>query len=216
MSSGPARGLSGMTSLTLTTFLSLDGVMQAPGGPDEDTSGGFGLGGWLVPYADADMGAFMSECFELADGFVLGRRTYEIFAAHWPRVTDPDDPIASRLNTLPKYVASTSLRSADWYNTTVLREDAVEQIAALKKQPEGELQIHGSGGLARSLMARDLIDELRLLIYPVVLGTGKRLFADGALPTAMELANSRTTGTGVAIHTYKWAGRPAYGTFELG
>ena len=204
-----------MTSLTLTTFLSLDGVMQAPGGPNEDPSGGFGLGGWLVPYADADMGTFMAETFAKGEAFVLGRRTYEIFAAHWPRVTDPDDPIASRLNNLPKYVASTTLDKADWHNTTVLGEDVVRRVAALKQQTSGELQIHGSGALAQSLMAHDLIDEYRLLIYPVVLGTGRRLFADGAPPTALELTRSTTTSTGVAIHTYKWAGRPTYGTFEL-
>lgn len=204
-----------MTSLTLTTFLSLDGVMQAPGGPDEDTSGGFGMGGWLVPYADADMVTFMEETFARVEAFVLGRRTYEIFAAHWPRVTDPDDPIASRLNNLPKYVASTTMDRADWHNTTVLGEDVVRRVAALKQQMSGELQIHGSGVLAQSLMAHDLIDEYRLLIYPVVLGAGKRLFADGAPPTALELTRSMTTSTGVAIHTYKWLGRPTYGTFEL-
>jgi len=205
-----------MATITLTTFLSLDGVMQAPGGPTEDPSNGFEQGGWLVPYADEDMERFMAGVFDNADGFLLGRRTYEIFAAYWPRVTDENDPIASRLNALPKYVASTTLDKAEWNNSTVISGNVVEEVAALKQQPGRELQIHGSGALAQSLMAHDLIDEYRLLIYPVVLGNGKRLFADGALPTALELVDSKTTGTGVNILTYRPAGRPTYGTFEVG
>lgn len=203
-----------MAKLTLTAFTTLDGVVQAPGGPDEDRDGGFEHGGWLVPYADEDTGRFMGEVFRAATGFVLGRRTYQIFAAYWPRVTDGDDPIASGLNTLPKYVASRTLERADWAGSTVLAGDAPQEIAALKERLEGELQIHGSGTLARSLMAHGLIDEYRLLVHPVLLGTGKRLFADGAVPTALELTGSRTTGTGVAIHTYRAAGRPGYGVFE--
>lgn len=205
-----------MTTLTLTTFVSLDGVMQAPGGPTEDTSGGFEQGGWVVPYVDADMGAFISRTFAAADGFVLGRRTYEIFAAYWPGVTDPDDPVATKLNTLPKYVASTTLKTAEWHNSTLLSGDVPQQIAELKKQQEdGELQIHGSGALAQSLMRHDLIDVFRLLTYPVVLGNGRRLFPEGALPTALKLKDSTTTGTGIAIHTYEWGGRPEYGSMEL-
>ncbi|OEU86759.1 deaminase [Streptomyces abyssalis] len=205
-----------MTSLTLTTFVSLDGVMQAPGGPSEDPSGGFEQGGWVVPYVDADMGDFISNTFMGAGGFVLGRRTYEIFAAYWPGVTDPDDPVATKLNTLPKYVASTTLKTAEWNNTNLLSGNVPEQVQELKKQHEGgELQIHGSGTLARSLMAHDLIDVFRLLVYPVVLGNGMRLFADDALPTAMKLTDSTTTGTGIAIHTYEWSGRPEYGSIGL-
>ncbi|WP_314174903.1 dihydrofolate reductase family protein [Streptomyces winkii] len=205
-----------MTTLTLTTFVSLDGVMQAPGGPREDTSGDFEQGGWVVPYVDADMGSFMSKTIADADGFVLGRRTYEIFAAHWPAVTDPDDPVATKLNTLPKYVASTTLKTADWHNTTLLSGNIPHQVAELKKQHHGtELQIHGSGILAQTLMAHDLIDEFRLLIYPVVLGGGRRLFTEGSLPTALRLRDSTNTGTGIAIHTYTWEGRPQYGSIEL-
>ncbi|OEV08077.1 MULTISPECIES: dihydrofolate reductase family protein [Streptomyces] len=204
-----------MTTLTLTSFLTLDGVMQAPGGPTEDTSGGFEQGGWVVPYADADMGAFVARTIGAAEGFLLGRRTYEIFAGHWPAVTDPDDPVAAKLNTLPKYVASRTLSSVEWHNSTLLAGDVPEQVAELKKRPGGELQIHGSGALARSLMEHDLIDVYRLLVYPVVLGNGRRLFADGALPTALKLTDSTTTGTGIAIHTYEWEGRPEYGSMEL-
>ncbi len=204
-----------MAKLTLTEFLTLDGVVQAPGGPDEDRDGGFEHGGWLVPYADEDMGRFMDEVFRTVDGFLLGRRTYQIFAAHWPHVTDEDDPIATKLNALPKYVASRTLEKVEWHNSTLLGGDAAREVAALKERLEGELQIHGSGTLARSLMAHGLIDEYRLLVYPVLLGGGKRLFDDGAVPTALELTDSRTTGTGVAIHTYRAAGRPRYGSFAL-
>jgi dihydrofolate reductase len=204
-----------MAKVTLTEFLTLDGVVQAPGGPDEDRDGGFEHGGWVVPYADEDMGRFVDEVFRSADGFLLGRRTYQIFAAHWPRVTDGDDPVAARLNSLPKYVASRTLDRVGWHNSTLLKGDAVREVAALAQRLEGELQIHGSGTLARSLMAHGLVDEYRLLVFPVLLGGGKRLFDGGAVPTALELTGSRTTAAGVAIHTYRAAGRPRYGSFEL-
>lgn len=204
-----------MAQLSITTFVTLDGVMQAPGGPNEDTSDGFDLGGWSVPYGDEDFGRFINEVFDRAGAFLLGRRTYEIFAGYWPKVTDPADPVASRLNTLPKYVASTTLDKADWEGTTVIGGDLVKEVAAIKERTDGELQIHGSGGLAQSLMKHDLIDTLNLLVFPVVLGKGRRLFAEGAVPTAFRHAGSRTTGAGVAIHTYELAGRPEYGTNEL-
>ncbi|MEU4497134.1 dihydrofolate reductase family protein [Streptomyces sp. NBC_00210] len=203
-----------MAQLSITTFVTLDGVMQAPGGPNEDTSGGFGLGGWSVPYGDDDFGRFMTEVFERAGAFLLGRRTYEIFAGYWPKVTDPDDPIASRLNSLPKYVASNKLKKADWEGSTVIDGDLAEEITALKERTNGELQVHGSGALAHFLMAHDLIDIYNLLIFPVVLGTGRRLFASGAVPTAFRHTSARTTPAGVAIHTYELAGRPEYGTYE--
>ncbi|WP_406384880.1 dihydrofolate reductase family protein [Streptomyces sp. NBC_01618] len=205
-----------MAKLTLTTFLTLDGVMQAPGTPDEDTSGGFEYGGWLVPFADEGMNQFMTEVFDRVAAFLLGRRTYDIFAAHWPRVTDPGDPVASRLNTYPKYVVSTTLEKPDWQHTTVVATDVVAEVARIKERTEGgELQIHGSGALARYLMAHDLIDEYNLLFYPVVLGRGRRLFPDGGLPTAFEQIEARTTPNGISIHTYRPTGRARFGSFAL-
>ncbi len=141
--------------LTLTTFLSLDGVMQAPGGPDEDRSGNFRHGGWLVPYADADMGRIIDDTFAATDAFLLGRKTYEIFAAHWPRVTDPADPVATALNRLPKYVVSRTLDKAEWHNSTMIRGDVPKQVAELKRRHEREILIQGSSELAQTLLAND-------------------------------------------------------------
>lgn len=201
--------------LIVGTFLTLDGVMQAPGGPDEDRSSGFDHGGWLVPYADDDMGRFMDESISAADAFLLGRKTYEIFAAYWPHITDEADPIASRLNNLPKYVASRTLDDVAWNNSTLIKGDVAEEVAKLKREAGGELQVHGSGDLAQTLMRHDLVDEYRLLFYPIVLGSGKRLFGDGALPAALRLVDSKTTSTGVAIHTFERTGKPEYGSFAL-
>jgi dihydrofolate reductase len=202
--------------LIITTFLTVDGVMQAPGAPDEDRSGGFAHGGWMVPYADEDLGRIVTAWIEQAGAFLLGRGTYEIFAAHWPRVTDPQDTIARALNTLPKYVASTTLKSAEWHNTTVLRGDVVEAVRALKREEgTGELQVHGSPGLAQTLIANDLVDEYRLWVHPVVLGSGKRLFGTGAVPAALKLTATQTTSTGVVVHTYERAGALRYGAFSV-
>jgi dihydrofolate reductase len=202
--------------VTLTTFLSVDGIMQGPGGPEEDRSGGFDRGGWLVPHFDEDTGRFIMEVFDKADAFLLGRRTYDIFAAFWPKVTDPGDPVASGLNTLPKYVASTTLSSADWHNTTIIKGDLAAEVARLKEQPGRELQVHGSGTLARTLIDNDLVDEFRLLIFPVIVGAGRRLFADAGVATGLRLVDSRTTGSGTAIHVYERTGRPEFGQVELG
>ncbi|MEU2116074.1 dihydrofolate reductase family protein [Streptomyces sp. NPDC016459] len=202
-----------MATLSLTQFLTLDGVHQAPGGPDEDPSGGFEHGGWSVPYGDEDFGRFVEEVFVRPAAFLLGRRTYEIFAGYWPKQTDPADPVASKLNALPKYVATSTLDSADWAGTTLLRGDVVKEVAALKERTDGEIQMHGSAGLARTLLDHDLIDTLHLLVFPVILGTGRRLFSDGVHPAAFRHAAARTTGSGIAIHTYELAGRPAYGSY---
>lgn len=208
-----SRKATAMATLSLTQFLTLDGVYQAPGGPDEDRSGGFAHGGWSVPFGDETFLRRVEEIFTRPTAFLLGRRTYDIFAGYWPKHDDPADPVASKLNALPKYVVTTTLDSADWNATTLLRGDAVEEVTALKERLDGEIQMHGSGGLARTLLAHDLIDTLHLHVFPVVLGTGFRLFAEGARPTAFRLTESAVTGTGVALHTYERAGRPTYGSY---
>jgi dihydrofolate reductase len=204
-----------MMRLTVHTFLTLDGVMQAPGGPDEDPDGGFSHGGWAFPYDDEAFGAAMTGWFAHASAFLLGRRTYQIFSGYWPRVTDPGDPIAGKLNALPKYVASTTLASVDWSNSALLGGDLAAEVVKLKEQPGDELQVHGSGGLAQTLIEHDLIDEYRLLIYPVHLGSGKKLFRDGARPAALRLTSATTTSTGVIIATYQPAGPVGHGSYAL-
>lgn len=204
-----------MGTLTLTTFVTLDGVYQAPGGPKEDPRDGFVQGGWSVPYGDEDFGRFVNEVFERVDAFLLGRRTYNIFASYWPKVTDPADPVASRLNALPKYVVSAGLKDPEWAGTTVLSGDLGKEVTALKERTDREVQVHGSGALAQSLLALDLVDKVHLLTFPVVLGAGRRLFTEGAVPTAFRHAGGRTTAAGVSIQTYEFAGRPKYGTYEL-
>ena len=201
--------------LTVTTFLTLDGVMQAPGGPEEDRSDGFEHGGWSFPYADEDFGRLVTGWFAEADAFLLGRRTYEIFAAFWPRVTEEADPVASRLNTLPKYVASRTLRSLSWQGAEPLDGEVPDAVARLKAQPGRELQVHGSGELLQTLMANDLVDEYRLFVYPVVVGSGRRLFREGGTPRSLELAESTTTSAGVVVATYRRGGPLVTGTFSL-
>lgn len=197
--------------LTATMFMSVDGVYQGPGGPTEDTSGGFERGGWLVPHFDEATGAFMDEVFGRVDAFLLGRRTYDIFAAYWPTAADPSDPTANKLNALPKYVASTTLKDPTWEHTTVLGGDVAAAVRDLKQRDGIELQVHGSGMLVRYLLENDLLDEFNLLVFPVIVGAGRKLFLEGALPTGLVLESSRTTPSGVLIATYRTAGRPRFG-----
>ena len=201
--------------LVVGSFVSLDGGVQAPGGPDEDRSGGFAHGGWLVPFVDEVLMQRMVEWCRRADALLLGRRTYEIFAAYWPHVTDPADAIAGVFNRVPKYVASRTLATLDWHNARLLQGDVAAAIADLRRQPGGELQVHGSGGLVQTLLAHDLIDELRLWIAPVLLGDGKRLFADGTRPAALRLVETTETTTGAVLHVYRRAGEVAHGSFAL-
>jgi dihydrofolate reductase len=201
--------------LTVTTFLSVDGVYQGPGGPNEDRSGGFERGGWLVPHFDEATGQFMDSVFQKVDAFLLGRRTYDIFAASWPNATDTDDTVANRLNTLPKYVASTTLTNPEWANTTVLKGDLASAVRELKDREGRELQVHGSGELVRFLLDNDLVDRLNLLVFPVIVGAGRRLFPESGIATGLVLDESRTTGSAVTISTYRAAGRPEFGEIEV-
>ncbi len=199
-----------MRPLVVTEFTTLDGVVQAPGGPDEDTSGGFPHGGWLVPFFEDALGAQMDAWFAGVEDFLLGRGTYEIFAAAWPQAPD-DDPIAVALNTRTKHVASRTLTSLDWSGARLVEGDVVEEVGALKGQDGGELQVHGSPGLVQTLLRADLVDELRLVIAPVVLGEGKRLFGEGAVPRSWRLTASSTTPTGVLLCTYRRGGEVVTG-----
>jgi dihydrofolate reductase len=198
--------------LTTVTHVSVDGVMQGLGGPDEDRRGGFERGGWALPQFDDEGAAFVNAVFERADAFLLGRRTYEIFAPYWGAITDAGNPIAAALNTRPKYVASTTLTEPKWAHTTVLAGDVAAAIVDLKAQPAGELQVHGSGALVRWLFDNQLVDEITLLTYPLVVGQGTRLFPDTGPDTALELVDSRATPKGMTIQVYRPIGRPQYAT----
>lgn len=204
--------------LTVQTFLTLDGVMQAPGGPEEDPSGNFAHGGWQAPFPDEAVGEFVLELNSHASAFLLGRRTFDIFRGHWPDQTDPTDPIATAINSLPKYVASKSLVEADvsWRGAHpdtahLLSGDVVDAVRALKEGPGDELQVWGSGNLLRTLLQHDLVDRFRLATYPLVLGSGRRLFNDGALPVAMRPVDIKVTDLGVVLATYEPAGPVQHG-----
>ncbi|SED60237.1 dihydrofolate reductase family protein [Jiangella alba] len=197
--------------LTVTTNVSVDGVMQGLGGPGEDRRGGFERGGWALPLFGGEGQTYLSEIYGRADAFLFGRRTYEIFAASWGTWADPGDSLIwTALNTRPKYVASATLTDPAWADTTVVT--GADAIRALKARPGGELQVHGSGELARWLLANDLVDELTLLTYPVVVGQGRRLFPDDGPDAALELTGARAFANGITAHVYRPAGRPRYAT----
>jgi dihydrofolate reductase len=201
-----------MPKLVVTSFVTLDGIMQAPGGPREDRSGAFLHGGWVMPFADEGFGAAILEIVGRIGALLIGRGTYEIFAAHWPKITDPADPIAAPFNRIPKYVASRTLERPEWKGTTVIRDVPAEVERLKRGDLQGELQVHGSPGLLQTLLAYELVDELHLWQFPIVLGTGKRLFGTGTIPAAFELVRSRPIGgKGVVLSTYRPSGRPGAG-----
>jgi len=202
-----------MRKLIVSTFLTLDGVMQAPGGPGEDDSGGFAHGGWSVNYWDEQVGQFMTETMSAPFAFVLGRKTYDIFAAHWPHASEDDG--AKQMNDATKYVASRSHPTLEWSNSVLVEGDAAEGIAALKEEDGPELQVHGSANLIQTLLRHNLVDQYRLLIFPVVIGSGKRLFADGTIPSGLQLVDSTVSTTGVVMATYEPTGEIVAGTFAL-
>jgi dihydrofolate reductase len=201
--------------LTTITMVTVDGVMQGLGGPDEDRSGGFEPGGWVAPLWDDEAGTFLAQVYERADAFLFGRRTYEIFAGSWGSWADPgDNPVWTALNSRPKYVASTSLTDPQWADTTILSGDVAAAIGELKAKPGGELQVHGSGALIRWLLTNDLVDEITLLVCPVIIGQGTRLFPATGPDAALDLVESRSTPKGVTIQIYRPTGRPQYDTAD--
>jgi dihydrofolate reductase len=202
-----------MRKLIVQTFLTLDGVMQAPGGPEEDDSGGFAHGGWSVNYWDEQMGQVMDEATSTPFAMVLGRKTYDIMAAHWPHA--PEETGAKTFNDATKYVASRSHPRLEWSNSVLIEGDAAEGLAALKQEDGPELQVHGSGNLIQTLLRHNLVDEFRLWVFPLVIGSGKRLFAEGTLPSGLKLVDSKVSTTGVVMGTYESAGEIVTGSFAL-
>jgi dihydrofolate reductase len=202
-----------MRKLIVSTFLTLDGIMQAPGGPEEDDSGGFAHGGWSVNYWDEQMGQVMAEAMSTPFDLLLGRKTYDIFAAYWPNA--PEEAGAKPLNDATKYVVSRSRPTLEWSESVLIEGDAAEGIAALKKEDGPELQVHGSGNLIQTLLRHNLVDQFNLWVFPLVIGSGKRLFSDGTVPSALKLVDSKVSTTGVVIGTYEPAGEIVTGSFAL-
>lgn len=203
-----------MRKLVVLSFISLDGVMQAPGGPDEDTSGGFKYGGWTVPYSDEFIGDVMTEQMDMPFDLLLGRKTYDIFAGYWPKRDEKTSSIAAKFNKATKYVVSHNAVELSWKNSVLVSGDVAAKIKELKQGDGPMLQVQGSGNMIQSLLKNDLVDELWLKIYPVVLGKGKRLFAEGAIPAAFELTESKTSPNGVIIANYKRDGEVKTGSFD--
>jgi len=204
-----------MRKIVVATFMSLDGVMQAPGGPQEDPTGGFAFGGWVAPHFDEALGTALGGIFGRPFDLLLGRKTYEIFAAHWPFVTDPNDPIAATFNKVTKYVASRSEPRLTWQNSELLGTDIVASLKRIKDANGPDLLVQGSSNLLQTLWTHRLIDELNVLVFPVVFGNGKRLFGDGAIPTGLALIGANAYPTGVVMATYRPDGMVKTGDFQL-
>ncbi len=204
-----------MRRIVVATFVSLDGIMQAPGGPQEDPTGGFTLGGWTAPHFDEAIGGAMGEIFGRPFDLLLGRKTYDIFAAHWPHVTDPNDPIAGLFNGITKYVASRAEPALSWQNSEWLGPDTVGALQQLKQADGPDLLVQGSSVLLQDLWRHNLVDEFSVLTFPLVLGRGKRLFGDGAVPTGLKLVKSKAYPTGVIVANYQPDGPVKTGDFQL-
>jgi dihydrofolate reductase len=200
--------------ITITEFVTLDGVSQGPGSSTEDTTDGFERGGWLVPYLDQQFVRRASEWLDLADGLLLGRRTYEAFARDWPQITDPDDPFTERMNALPKYVVTSTLTEGTWNPTTVLHGDPLETVAALKSRPGRELQIHGSARLGASLLSAGLVDTLRLVVTPTIIGTGRRLLVHPSESVGLRLVQHDVTPSGLLLLEYETTGAAPGADYE--
>ena len=202
-----------MRKILITTFVTLDGVMQAPGGPEEDPTGNFKYGGWSFHYWDDSMGKVMDEFISKPFELLLGRKTYDIFAAHWPHVKN--EPIAEKFNSTKKYVVSNSLEKTNWNNSFIVKENVVEKIKDLKKENGPELQVHGSSNFIQTLIKNNLVDEYHVWTFPITVGNGKRLFGDGTIPINLKLLNSKTSSTGVIMSVYEPAGEIKIGSFAL-
>lgn len=200
--------------LTLTSFITLDGVSQGPGSSSEDTSDGFTRGGWLVPYLDKQFVQQTSDWLDLADGLLFGRRTYQAFARDWPEITDPDDPFTVRMNSLPKFVVTNTLHVGTWQPTTVLPGDPIKTVGQLKSQPGRELQIHGSARLGQALVSAGLVDTMRLVIAPTVIGSGRRLLTQPSEAIGFRLVEHAVTSTGLLLLKYEYAGAAPVAEFD--